>query len=87
MQTDWLLLLAMAVAVVGLVQFLKNLGNYFPNIPAWVWWLAMPAVALIVSISVFYLPGWVWNALMVLALAQLGYENIVKLVQKKIESM
>jgi len=85
MKADWLLIVAMAVTVVGLIQFLKTARNWLP-VPDWAWWIALPVVTVGVVVAVFYGPGWVIQVGLVLALAQLGYENIVKFIQRKIDT-
>lgn len=78
---EWGNIIAIAVAVVGLIQWLKGL---FAKLPGWVWAVASAFGCLGVAAVVFYLPPWVLMGLVALAVAQLGYETIVQFIKSKI---
>jgi hypothetical protein len=78
---DWVNVISIAVAVVGLIQWFKGL---LKKAPAWVWAVASAVGCLGVAAVVFYLPPWVLMGLLALSLAQLGYETIVKFILSKI---
>jgi hypothetical protein len=78
---DWVNVISIAVAVVGLIQWFKGL---FAKLPGWVWAVASAAGCMGVAAVVFYLPPWVLMGLLALSLAQLGYETIVKFILSKI---
>ena len=80
----YILLCLAAVAVVGLIEWLKNLLEKFLTVPGWVW----SVVALVASIGCGFLAVYgadvtahnplmaVLLGLAILALAQIGYEAI-----------
>lgn len=80
-----------AVAVVGLIEWLKNFLKEFLAIPGWAWSMAVLVVSFLCGALVVYgsnsAPKTVWMAvlagLVVLALAQIGYDGIVKAIAKK----
>jgi hypothetical protein len=78
---DWGNVVSVAVAVVGLLQWFKGL---FKKAPAWMWAVASAVGCMGVAATVFYLPPWVLMGLVALAVAQLGYETIVKFILSKI---
>lgn len=81
---DWKQILAIAVAVVGIIQWFKGL---FSKLPTWVWAVASAVGCLGVAAVTIYLPPWVLLGLVALAVSQLGYETIVKLILAKIDSI
>lgn len=92
MKLDWLFVIAVAIVTVGAIQWIKSLLKQLPPdagkevIPSWVWAVAMPVIAVGMALLFSATPPWVtWGAL-AFALAQLGYDNIVKLVQKRIDT-
>jgi len=78
---NWEQIGAIAIAVVGLIQWFKGL---FSKLPTWVWAVASAVGCLGVAAVVIYLPPWVLMGLVALAVAQLGYETIVKFILSKI---
>lgn len=80
-----------AVAVVGLIEWLKNFLKEFLAIPGWALSVAVLVVSFLCGALVVYgsnaAPKTVWMAilagLVVLALAQIGYDGIVKAIAKK----
>lgn len=80
-----------AVAVVGLIEWLKNFLKEFFSVPGWAWSLAVLGVSFLCGALVVYganvAPKTLWMAvlagLVVLALAQIGYDAIVKAIGKK----
>jgi len=80
---DWTKVVEIAVAVVGIIQWFKGL---FAKLPTWVWAVASAVGCLGLAAVTFYLPPWVLLGLVALALAQLGYEAILKLILSKIPS-
>lgn len=80
-----------AVAVVGLIEWLKNFLKEFLAISGWAWSVAVLVVSFLCGALVVYgsnaAPKTVWMAilagLVVLALAQIGYDGIVKAIAKK----
>ncbi len=81
---DWAKIIPIAVAVVGLLQWLKGL---LPKAPTWVWAAASAVGCLGIAAAVVYLPSWVLLGLVALAVSQLGYEIIVQFIQKKIDAI
>lgn len=87
----YVLLCLAAVAVVGLIEWLKNLLEKFLTVPGWVW----SVVVLVASIGCGFLAVYgadvtvhnplvsVLIGLAILALAQIGYDAIVKAIGKK----
>lgn len=78
---EWGNVVSVAVAVVGLIQWLKGL---LTKAPSWVWAVASAVGCMGVAAVVFYLPPWVLMGLVALAVAQLGYETIVQFIKSKI---
>lgn len=80
-----------AVAVVGLIEWLKNFLKEFLAIPGWAWSVAVLVVSFLCGALVVFganvAPKTIWMALLaglvVLALAQIGYDAIVKAISKK----
>ena len=80
-----------AVAVVGLIEWLKNFLKEFLAIPGWAWSVAVLVVSFLCGALVVYgsnsAPKTVWMAvlagLVVLALAQIGYDGIGKAIAKQ----
>jgi len=81
---DWKEMVCVAVAVVGILQWLKGL---LPAVKPWVWAAASVVGCLGLAAAFAYLPAFVRVGVVALALAQLGYETIVQLVKRKIESL
>ena len=80
---DWTKVTEIAVAVVGLLEWVKGL---LPKAPTWVWALVSAAGCLGIAAASFYLPAWVLIGLVALAVAQLGYQSIVQFIKSKIPS-
>ena len=80
-----------AVACVGLIEWTKNLVEKFFKVPGFVWSLAVFAGAMLCGFTAVYGAGItaktplmaVLIGLVVLALAQIGYDGIVKAIAKK----
>lgn len=81
---NWGDVLAIAVAVVGLIQWFKGL---LKKVPSWVWAIMSVVGCFAVAAVVFYLPPWVLLGLVALAVSQLGYEVIVKFIMSKIDTI
>ena len=72
-----------AFSTCGLIQWIKGfipLG-YKDKIPSWVWGVILPGLCIAWSAA----PSWLQAAWGILALTQLGYENIVQVIKKKLE--
>lgn len=76
---NWQMLLLGAFCVIGFAQWLKN---YIPS--RWHKW-ALPLVSVIAAIAWGVLPQSLKDAGAVLAIAQIGYENIIQLIDKKLK--
>jgi hypothetical protein len=81
---DWIQVIAVAVSVVGLLQWLKGL---LPNVKPWVWAAAAAGGSLILAAAFHYLPAFVQVGVLALAVSQLAYETIVQLVKSKISGL
>ena len=74
-----------AITAVGLVQFLKN---WIPeSFPKKLYTVIFAVITCGVSIAYAYLPESVSNGLLALSVGQLGYENIIQLVNKAISKI
>lgn len=73
------MLLLGAFCVIGFTQWLKN---YIPE--RWRKW-ALPIVSVAAAIAWGLLPQSFRDAGAVLAIAQIGYENIIQIVDKKLK--
>lgn len=78
---DWMRILAITVATVGLIQLSKNI-TLLDKSPKWVFAIGLIPVAIACSAVFFYLPPFIGAALLVVALGQLGYEVIIQAVKK-----
>lgn len=76
-QIDWMLALVVAVTALGLIQWLKGL---FKQAPTWVWGVGLPPLCALLAVA----PPFVLIAGLAVAVAQLGYENVVKVVMAKL---
>lgn len=84
-----------AVAVVGLIEWLKNFLKEFLAIPGWAWSLVVLAASFLCGALVVFGANAgpktplmaVLAGLVVLALAQIGYDAIVKAIAKKAENV
>jgi uncharacterized oligopeptide transporter (OPT) family protein len=66
-----------ALAVAGIIQLLKN---FLKKLPGWAW-----AVILIgFAIGYIYLPSELKNAFLIAAVAQLGYDALIKPAKNKL---
>ena len=82
-----------AVAVVGLIEWLKNFLKEFLAIPGWAWSLVVLAASFLCGALVVFGANVgpktplmaVLAGLVVLAFAQIGYDSIVKAIAKKAE--
>ena len=71
-----------AITLVGIVQFLKN---WIPeSFPKKLYTVVFAVVTCGVTIASSYLPESITNGLLALSVGQLGYENIIQLVNKVI---
>jgi hypothetical protein len=77
MGIDWLGALAIGFAAVGDIQYLKG---WCKGCPSWVWGVALP----VVCVGLAFAPPVVLMGALALGIAQLGYENIVKVVMAKL---
>jgi len=77
---NWAAWLAGAVAVVGITQWMKGLA---PKASSWVWAAIMPLLAIGVAWAAGGARPW-FDALGIVAIAQLGYELIVQGVKRKL---
>ena len=80
-----------AVIVVGVMQWVKGFAAQTIQrvIPSWVWSLILPFCALGASAAFSFKQNggsWIWNALGIWAVSQLGYEVIVKSVVENLLS-
>jgi len=80
-----------AVIVVGVMQWGKGFAAQTIQrvIPSWVWSLILPFCALGASAAFSFKQSggsWIWNALGIWAVSQLGYEVIVKTVVENLLS-
>lgn len=64
-----------AVISVGAIQFVKNIWK---TAPRWMWQVALPALVVVLVLVLSLIPAWLMSMLLALAIAQLGYEVIVK---------
>jgi len=75
--------LAGAVIAVGLIQWAKGLA---PKAPGWVWSLALPAGAFAAAAAAGGTKI-IWTALGIWAIAQVGWEAILRRIVKGIEGV
>lgn len=83
-EVTWVLVLMGAVIVVGILQFLKT---FLKEKKSWVWGTVSFGLSFIVAAVMQFLPSWILLGMLVLSVSQLGYENIVQLVRRKLDSI
>lgn len=71
-------ILGAAVAVAGLIQWAKN---WLKTAKPWIW----AALLIPLAIGYAYLPAKIQGALLVAAVAQLGYETLIQPAKRKLE--
>ena len=81
---DWVKIIMVAVSSVGWLQWLKKPWG---AVPSWVWWAAYPVLCVGLAAAAVYLPPFVMIAVVAMAIGTVGYDTIIKLIEKKIESM
>jgi hypothetical protein len=79
---DWQQIALVAFGVIGIIQYLKG---YLPKAPGILWALLQPALCIGLGATYSLLPSWVSYGVTALALSQIGYETIIKMIKKKIE--
>lgn len=91
MQLNWVFVMMVAIVTIGFIQWAKALLKSMPRKegaagpPSWIWAIIMPIFSVLVSYLFTVLPEWVAYGALAFAMAQLGYDNIIQFVQKKIE--
>lgn len=76
---NWQSLVLGAFCVIGVTQWLKN---YIPGkIRKW----ALPLVSVVSAVLWGIAPQYIRDAWSVLAIAQIGYENIIQIIDKKLK--
>jgi hypothetical protein len=82
---NWAYLLAGSFGVAGVIQYLKNA---FPAVPVRVWQIASPVAAVGVALAGGgEITQIATNSILLLALTQLAYDNVIRLVQKLIDNV
>lgn len=81
MKIDWTMILAVAFAAIGLIEYAKGCA---PMVPALVWRIAQPVVCLGLAVVFVLLPPTIVTGVMALALSQIGYEAVIETVKKRI---
>jgi hypothetical protein len=74
---NWETIIKVAFTTLGMVQHVKS---FFPNAKSWVWALVAPIVCGCVAYSTCW--PWVFLSLNAFALAQLGYENMLQIIDR-----
>jgi len=72
----WILVASIAFAAVGIIQHAKGL---LPALASWAWGLVLPALCLCLAVAFLPWPEWLLAALLADAVAQVGYETLLKL--------
>jgi hypothetical protein len=81
---DWGMVAYIALTAVGVIQFAKGL---LPGAPWWAWAAALAVVSVGLGAAAHFLPTWLSMSILGMAIAQIGYETIVQLIKKKIDSL
>lgn len=80
---NWMLVIGGAVGIVGIMEYVKG---FFTNVPKIVMRLILPVICFFVAFLTN--GGWAQiglNAVIMLAVAQIGYDVIVSTIKKLIE--
>lgn len=83
---DWVLLIGISCGVVGVIEWIKNLFKSFKvDVPSWIWSAILPFVCVGVAIGADGgLYQVITNAIMLLAICQIGYDYILGTIRKKL---
>jgi len=73
----WTVIILIAVAIVGDVQWLKGI---FKKAPTWVWAIVAVILCAALAAAQYYVGIWVLYAAVALSFAQLGYEIILQAI-------
>lgn len=87
---NWTLILFVTVATIGILGWLKEGAKLaLPDkpTPSLVWWVLMPLVTIGAAYMYLHAPDFVSVGTSAIAFVQFGYENVVKLIQAKIEQL
>ena len=83
-EVTWVLVLMGAVIVVGIMQWLKT---FLKEKPSWMWGAISLVLSFAVAAVMQFLPSWILLGMLVMSVGQLGYENIIQLVRRKLDSV
>jgi len=78
---NWETIAFVAFSAIGVIQYVKGLVK---EVPGWVWALVQPALCLILAAAWTYMPAWVAQGILALAISQIGYETIIQTVKKRL---
>ena len=93
---DWVLVLIVALAVLATIEWLrwpfikvdKVTGERTSSVPAWVWWVMAPILAVAYAVLFELLMGkWLIIAVMSFSLATLAKDNIISLAKSKVDQI
>lgn len=84
---DGWVIFKVAVIALGLVQFVKEgiLATIKDKVPVWVWAAGAAVLCMVTAAMAQYLPPWVINGLLGVALMQVGYETLFKMLKAIVE--
>lgn len=91
MKLDWGFVVIVALVTIGFLQWLKALVKALPpkpgetTVPSLVWAIVMPILSALFAYLFTVFDPWVAYAATGFAVSQLGYDNIIQLVKKKID--
>jgi len=71
--------LGAAVSVAGIIQLIKNWAK---KAPTWVWTVAL----VIIGTAFVFMPSKIKEAMLIIAIAQLGYETLIQPAKNKLNS-
>jgi hypothetical protein len=81
MTIDWTLILAVAFATIGILEYAKG---FFPDVPGNTWRIIQLVACLALAAVFALLPPFIGTGLLALALSQIGYQAVIEAVKRKL---
>ncbi len=81
---NWILIVEAAIGAVGLIEWVKG---FFPLAHQYAWRTLGPVVCIALAAAFSYLPAWVGVGVLELAIMQLGYQNIIEVIKRKVDQI
>jgi hypothetical protein len=84
---NWVLIITVVLSVIGTIAWLKKLTEKIGWIPPDITWvISMPVVAMAYALVYDLVPIWAQIGVVGMSIVQLAYDNIIRLIQTKIDN-